>query len=684
VTISCENIAFSLSLSIALLHYTLHPYPHAHSLTHTYTHIRSRYVERADTLVILTPSSVHADMINKVTGRKTYTCYRTWRQRGFCVLEFFCANLSRRSTHPVLLVRSELDSPMWISPLESLKLAVGECEFTCCTTNHLGHRGDSVMECSRPSVRRVMGKMIDAKATYVMKTNNLVLGRWILVFKQWWLRGLQNTEVRANINIKAHLQWDDEIDGNFLDRGGVSLLMYAVCSNNLEAATNLIHKINHTFHDNIEERIQHIDSPIPKIGFPHVGILGSVVPLAAAMATSSPKMVQLLLENGANPKSLDINGTNPFMYACASNRVENAKFWLKKFPDWNLEARNTVVGGIALGCAVLMGPNRLKLTELLLKHGASVATLTDTGSSILHTACDSEDSDPEVVRLVLEKQPRFINFRRKSRTLKWKCIRTIALLAVRVQSHPHMLLQDLALTSGVCPIHVAALRGDVEIVELLLSEGADPNIKNDLGQNAAAMCKTFPELHGLLNKRQRQMELRGTQKRTHAVEALGKRISTAIPIQHDMWLISLETMLMLYGERSHGHVMEVHQELKRRGFLMNWRDVPNDSEIIFVSHEWLSWAHPDPEGEQLRVLCHVLERLKKGILDTEMDPLHTMLYKHKFTTTGKDWKRLLKRTYLWVDWFSMPQPSTSHVCFLLLLTLISQTQHSTQVPRRKM
>ena len=48
------------------------------------------------------------------------------------------------------------------------------------------------------------------------------------------------------------------------------------------------------------------------------------------------------------------------------NRVDNVKFWLKEFPDWNLEARDTVVGGLALGSAVYMGPNRFELTKLLL------------------------------------------------------------------------------------------------------------------------------------------------------------------------------------------------------------------------------------------------------------------------------------------------------------------------------
>ena len=80
-----------------------------------------------------------------------------------------------------------------------------------------------------------------------------------------------------------------------------------------------------------------------------------------------------------------------------------------------------------------------------------------------------------------------------------------------------------------------------------------------------------------------------------------------------------------------------------------------------VTHEWLSWAHPDPDGDQLRVLCRVIERLKRGELDTEMDPMHTILYKHKFTTKAKDWESMLKRTYFWVDWFSMPQPGAEKV-----------------------
>ena len=74
-------------------------------------------------------------------------------------------------------------------------------------------------------------------------------------------------------------------------------------------------------------------------------------------------------------------------------------------------------------------------------------------------------------------------------------------------------------------MHYAARRGDMEIVELLLSEGADPSLKNDLGQDAAAMCKSFPELKGVLEKRERKMKLRGTSEERRVSSKFSERES---------------------------------------------------------------------------------------------------------------------------------------------------------------
>jgi len=261
------------------------------------------------------------------------------------------------------------------------------------------------------------------------------------------------------------------------------------------------------------------------------------------------------------------------------------------------------------------------------------------GTSNLISACASEDADLDVVRFMLESKGgnNTINQQIRPQTTKWRVIYMLARLSVGAKLNQSVLMTSLAERQGRTALHYAAKRGDFELVELLLNMGADPLIKDSIGKSVRDMCMSFPELRGMLEKRERKMKLRGTAKKTRAIEVLGKRISTATPIQYEMWLISMETLLMLYvyscrflsytyisyishppryGEGSKGRVMEVHQELKTRGFLTRWQDVPSDSEIIFVSHEWLSWAHPDPKGEQLRVLCRVLERLKNGKLNT--------------------------------------------------------------------
>ncbi len=252
------------------------------------------------------------------------------------------------------------------------------------------------------------------------------------------------------------------------------------------------------------------------------------------MSFASSKIVQLLLENGANANTTDINGNNPLMCACAFNRLDNVKFWLKQFPDWNLEARNTILGGMALGCAVYMGPNRYALTKFLLESGAMSSALTNRGISVLTTTCSNEDSDPDVVKLLLEHHNN-VNLRSQDRTMIWKMISIAAKMTTKVfSSSSSGLSKSIAMDCGATALHYATIRGDMEIVEILLGEGADPSLKNDLGQDAAAMCKSFPELRGVLEKRERKSKLHGRVKKEHIVEVLGKRISTATPIQHEL------------------------------------------------------------------------------------------------------------------------------------------------------
>eukprot|EP00938_MAST-03A_sp_MAST-3A-sp1_P000415 g415.t1 len=208
----------------------------------------------------------------------------------------------------------------------------------------------------------------------------------------------------------------------------------------------------------------------------------------------------------------------------------------------------------------------------------------------------------------------------------------------------------------------------MEVVEILLSAGADPMATNNLGMDAVGMSWNYPALRGLLQKRRRALRfnkstiLQSTLELEEESVVLGKRISTATNLHHDMWLMSMSTLLRLYGKAGKREVMEPHQQLMQRGDLIRWINVPSDAEIVFVSHEWLSFAHPDPDGTKLRVLCRVLERLKEGDIErVDMSPMHAMLYNQNFTILSQDWKNMLRRTYLWIDWCSMPQPSAESV-----------------------
>ena len=163
------------------------------------------------------------------------------------------------------------------------------------------------------------------------------------------------------------------------------------------------------------------------------------------------------------------------------------------------DRKNTVVGGCALGNAVYMGANKLETVKVLLDAGVDLHYRTHSGSSVLTNAISNEDSDPDVVRLVLQKLKSacngdvkkfhdLVNYSTKSTTFKWKSIYFAAKTLYRTGMARDGLMCYLAIDSGMTPLNYAVKRGDVEIVKILLENGADPFVKNDLGMNAFEIC----------------------------------------------------------------------------------------------------------------------------------------------------------------------------------------------------
>ena len=118
---------------------------------------------------------------------------------------------------------------------------------------------------------------------------------------------------------------------------------------------------------------------------------------------------------------------------------------------------------------------------------------------MLTNAAANEDSDPDVVRLVLKKLKSacngdvkkfhdLVNYNRKATTFKWKSIYFAAKTLYRTGMTRSGLMGSLAIDSGTTPLNLAVIRGDVEIVKILLENGANPFVENDLGMNAFEIC----------------------------------------------------------------------------------------------------------------------------------------------------------------------------------------------------
>ena len=173
------------------------------------------------------------------------------------------------------------------------------------------------------------------------------------------------------------------------------------------------------------------------------------------------------------------------MCACVYGRLDNVKFWLERnsFKDWNLETRG-ILGNVAMGNAVYMGPDRFELVKYLLKYGAKFDSVTDNGTSNLMSACANEDADPRVVKLFLENvTQKTMNRKIRAKTNMWRLIYMFANVSIRTGVNKTSLMQSLAERQGRTALHYAARRGDLEIVELMLEHGADPSMRDDRGMS---------------------------------------------------------------------------------------------------------------------------------------------------------------------------------------------------------
>ena len=128
-----------------------------------------------------------------------------------------------------------------------------------------------------------------------------------------------------------------------------------------------------------------------------------------------------------------------------------------------------------------------------------------------------------------------------------------------------------------------------------------------------------------------------------------------------MFVMSIGSFLERYG--TGGRKLESHGALRRQGLVCEW---DRTSEVLFISHEWTSVAHPDPDGQQTAELCTFLERLRSGIVDVDLSREHELIKQCKSgpgkvtAVRGREWRRRLTAAHIWMDYISAPQPRAPH------------------------
>ncbi|MEM8830306.1 MAG: ankyrin repeat domain-containing protein [Cyanobacteria bacterium P01_G01_bin.19] len=207
--------------------------------------------------------------------------------------------------------------------------------------------------------------------------------------------------------------------------------------------------------------------------------------------------LKLLLKN--NPQLINANGwmgEKPLHCAACSNSPECVELLIEKGADVNARNGN--------GATAIFNASRVDIAKILVENGASLDIVARYNSTALRRAIACQHTD--VVRYLIS-QGADINYVAK---LDFKETMTESALSQIIQkSQPEkkdkaLEILEILLEAGADPniqnvygstaLHTASLRGLTDFVELLLQYGADPCIRNVGKKNSFDLAANYPDI----------------------------------------------------------------------------------------------------------------------------------------------------------------------------------------------
>jgi len=454
--------------------------------------------------VVLTPSVKHAD-------REGDCCdFNSWRQRGWCRLEFVSSRLACRGDIPVMVITSREATPQYFNMCDTMKLFAGNGCFT--------------VSDDKFKVKGVLETMLAAKAKAEFDKGNWGLARGHVLMAAAFLAGLPTEEEAAAHEgraprvselseletIKSEFMWrDDETEARWLKDTGVTLLHVAAFSNKIAAVKELLaaQEGKKMLNIKIGDLMKHDhDLKLYKSQGSAINLQMSakgLTPLAAAMMSqvATPELIELLIDAGAKP-----GGHDAFMFAVMQGTVANMAAYTKKLwgdkpgpAPWINKSFMFAMGGTPLHAVGFMTDNAQQKDKMvwLLANGAkpSLKKAWMMGGSPLVALSINPEADPACFDVLVEAgcDPNEV-------AKPWRMAKAIAgLLSLFKVLRPKKFSDAdsfMMMASGGNPIHFASFIGNISNIRKLSEHGASNDRKNRFGQLPIAVLeKKMPDSH---------------------------------------------------------------------------------------------------------------------------------------------------------------------------------------------
>ena len=207
-----------------------------------------------------------------------------------------------------------------------------------------------------------------------------------------------------------------------------------------------------------------------------------LTPLHQAAKSQDRRIVELLLDKGADIDARDGSKMPPLMVAVCHGQLENCKVLLERGADTSLRAIN---GASILELAVRN--EYPAIVRLLLEYGVDINTRERVGGTVLISAIMID----EATYLGGMKLRRYGD---SFSTTKLEIMRLLIDNSIDIEAR---------LSDGTTALHSAALVGDNEAIKILLDAGANPNVVDDCNRKPlwAAVRENNVESVKLLLKR---------------------------------------------------------------------------------------------------------------------------------------------------------------------------------------